>query len=237
MSTAPGSFVDFPDAAVIPSLIAQAIQQIFRFRPLSSVASRPLADPDAYELLRYFLASGSVVGHTFYGPMSFDSFGQNNGREPSTMQVTAPSNGSAGGVPLTIFPNERAAKSFRFPSPAADACPLTAYELSFGSACLLCAPGVCVLEGPNLTVIIAVSASAFVVLLFIAGWVKLVYLAKLKHYLQSREPLRLLEDGSFPRPLLPKGKTFHIFLSHCWFSGELSLSPPHSPTCSLPPSP
>lgn len=61
--------------------------QIFRFRPLAR-STRPLQDAQHYELLRYFLASGSVVAETFYGPMSFDAFGQNQGREPSTMQVS-----------------------------------------------------------------------------------------------------------------------------------------------------
>lgn len=61
--------------------------QIFRFRPLDR-STRPLRNAEHYELLRYFLASGSIVGHTFYGPMAFDSFGQNQGREPSTMQVS-----------------------------------------------------------------------------------------------------------------------------------------------------
>jgi len=219
MATAPGSFVDFPDAAVIPSLLAQALQQIYRFRPLSSGSFYPLADPVNAELLRYFLASGSIVGHTFYGPMSFDSFGQNDGREPSTMQVSAQSNGSAGGVPLTILPTQRAAKAFIFPAPAAVTCPLDAYSFSFGGACLLCAPEECVVDGPNLPVIIAVSGSALVVLLVILGWFKLVYLARLEQWLQAREPLRLVDDGSVPRPKLPEGKKFHIFLSHVWFSG------------------
>jgi len=219
MATASESFVDFPDAAVIPSLLAQAFQQVFRFRPLTE-NSRPLGDELNYELLRYFLASGTKVGNTFYGPMSFDAFGQNNGREPSTMQVTAPSNGTAGGLPLTIFPTSRAVKAFVHPSPASSECPSSAYEIAFGSACLLCAPDVCVLEGPRYALIFSVSGTALFILLIIVAVLVFVYYSSFRQWMQLREPLRLVEDGSVPRPLLPRGKRFHLFLSHCWFSGQ-----------------
>jgi len=61
------SLVSFPDGAMIPSFLAQALQQVFRFRPLTN-RERPLADATDYELFRSFLASGEKVADTFYGP-------------------------------------------------------------------------------------------------------------------------------------------------------------------------
>ena len=82
------ALVDFPDGAMIPSTVAQALQQVFRFRALTS-PTRPLADPTAYELLRSYLASGDLIATTFYGEVRFDAYGQNTGRKPTTLQVAS----------------------------------------------------------------------------------------------------------------------------------------------------
>ena len=84
---------DKPDAAMIPSLLAQAMQMTFSHRPLAN-ASRPLANRDNYDALLGTLRSGLVVARTFYGEVRFDTFGQNSGKEPTTMQM----DGDAGGI-------------------------------------------------------------------------------------------------------------------------------------------
>ena len=132
------SLVSFPDGAMIPSFLAQALQQVFRFRPLTN-RERPLADATDYELFRSFLASGEKVADTFYGPVRFDEFGQNSGRKPTTLQV------SPDGVAQEVYPVAIAKKGFDFPAPSwpGVTCPADAWNLSYGSACLLCAPNTC----------------------------------------------------------------------------------------------
>ena len=90
------SYTDKPDAAMIPSLVAQALQMTFRHRPLTN-ASRPLADPANYDALLKTLRSGLIVARTFYGAARFDAFGQNSGKEPTTMQMDGgdPATGTA----------------------------------------------------------------------------------------------------------------------------------------------
>ena len=135
------TFVDFPDAAMIPSFAAQAMQTFFRFRPLTDEI-RPLSDPTDYELLRAYIASGEQIATTFYGPVSFDAYGQNQGRRTVTLQV----NGS--GTPELVFPAEIAEKDFSFPAPANSSCKADAWRLEYREACLLCAPEVCELDAP-----------------------------------------------------------------------------------------
>ena len=78
-----------PDGAMIASLLAQAIRSVFRFSPMEGDASAALRrSPHDYDLVRRFLASGLVVANTFYGPVSFDAFGQNEGKVPTTIQVS-----------------------------------------------------------------------------------------------------------------------------------------------------
>ena len=135
-----------PDGAMIPSTFAQALQQVFRFRPLTN-SLRPLNDPTDYELLRAYLASGDTVAKTFYGPVSFDSVGQNTGRKPTTLQVA--STGEAAGTPQVVFPIDFAEKAFTFPSPSID-CPSDAWWIVYGSRCMLCAAEQCQINA-NLT--------------------------------------------------------------------------------------
>lgn len=66
------------DAAVIPSIVAQAMQHVFRYRAPATRA-RPLEDAGDYEALRSWLASGEAVAKTYYGSVAFDSFGNNAG--------------------------------------------------------------------------------------------------------------------------------------------------------------
>ena len=80
------SSTDKPDGAMIPSIIAQAMQHIFRRRILVN-DHRPLYDPAQYQLLREFLSSGNEVARTFYGAVRFDRFGQNQGKVATTMQM------------------------------------------------------------------------------------------------------------------------------------------------------
>ena len=80
------SYTDKPDAAMIPSLLAQALRMTFSHRQLTN-ASRPLANRDNYDALLTTLRSGLVVARTFYGEVRFDAFGQNSGKVPTTMQM------------------------------------------------------------------------------------------------------------------------------------------------------
>ena len=65
------TFVDFPDAAMIPWFVMQSLQAVFRSRPFTDEL-RPLRDPGDYELLRAYLASGQQIATTSYGPIRFD---------------------------------------------------------------------------------------------------------------------------------------------------------------------
>ena len=80
------SYTDKPDGAAIPSIVAQALQMTFRNRLLRN-ATRPLSDPTNYALLLQTLRSGLEVARTFYGAVRFDAFGQNSGKEATTMQM------------------------------------------------------------------------------------------------------------------------------------------------------
>ena len=134
------ALVDFPDGAMVPSTVAQALQQVFRFRALTS-PTRPLADPTDYELLRSYLASGDLVATTFYGEVRFDAYGQNTGRKPTTLQV------ASDGVARVVFPVSIEAverKVFDFPAPAALAeCDAASALVNYADECLLCEPLEC----------------------------------------------------------------------------------------------
>jgi len=98
--------------------------------------------------------------------------------------------------------------------------PLTAFEIAFRHACLLCEPDVCVLQGPRLVLIFSLSGSLLFALLIVGAVVAFLYYSSFNQWLRLREPLRLIEDGSVPHPPLAPGKRYHLFLSHCWFSGQ-----------------
>lgn len=134
--------------------------------------------------------------------------------------MTAQGNGTPGGLPLTIFPTQRAVKALVYPSPVSSSCPLTAFEIAFRHACLLCEPDVCVLQGPRLVLIFSLSGSLLFALLIVGAVVAFLYYSSFNQWLRLREPLRLIEDGSVPHPPLAPGKRYHLFLSHCWFSGQ-----------------
>ena len=174
------------DAAVIPSIIAQAIQKLFRFRTLVSRQS-PLRQAGSadYEALRSYIASGEVVARTYYGPVSFDAFGNNAGREASVFQA------QDGGSVVTTFPATLiGSKPHRYPVPALEMAPLGAgaYALNYGPSCdstrdsenglapcgaggpscLLCAPITYEEQFPFKWVLLAsIAGSSFLVLLML----------------------------------------------------------------------
>ena len=122
---------------------------------------RCAARPD-YDLVRRFLASGLVVANTFYGPVSFDAFGQNE--VPTTIQV---SDGGAAELVLSdpsIFDATRlsddvtlAFAPFLYPSTGALALVAPGrrwpdvFSIEWSDADrLLCAPGICDGDAPRL---------------------------------------------------------------------------------------
>ena len=119
------------DAAVIPSILAQALADTFRQRAPANKA-QPLANATDYERLRAHLASGNLIARTYYGDVSFDAFGNNKGRSATTFQVDAT------GRARIIYPDSLPeARTTVYPSPAYSDAPLgdRAYAISFGEAC------------------------------------------------------------------------------------------------------
>ena len=137
------SSAGLPDGAMIPSMIAQAMQTLFRFREVTT-PKRPLSNDLDNELLREFLRSGELVATTFYGPVRFNEYGQNVGRDASTLQVH-------GGVARIVLPATLQVSGghvFDYPAPAFADCPEDAHEHTFVEAdCLLCAASTCVTSG------------------------------------------------------------------------------------------
>ena len=131
-------FVRFPDGAMIPSMIAQALQTLFRFREVT-IPKRPLRDALDNELLREFLRSGDLVATTFYGPVRFNEYGQNVGRDAATLQVR-------GGVARMVRPVvfQADVNAFNYPAPSFADCPEDARERKYEDTdCLLCAASTC----------------------------------------------------------------------------------------------
>ena len=115
-------FIRFPDGAMIPLMIAQALQTLFRFREVTN-PKRPLRNTLDNELLREFLRSGDLVATTFYDPVRFNEYGQNIGRDAATMQVR-------GGVARMVRPVvfQADADAFHYPAPSFADCPEDAHE-------------------------------------------------------------------------------------------------------------
>ena len=134
------SSAGLPDGAMIPSMIAQAMQTLFRFREVT-IPKRPLNSDLDNELLREFLRSGDLIATTFYGPVRFNEYGQNVGRDASTLQVH-------GGLARLVLPGDLQISTkhvFSYPAPAFADCPEDAHEHTFIEAdCLLCAASTCV---------------------------------------------------------------------------------------------
>jgi|EP01046_Picozoa_sp_COSAG06_P034407 hypothetical protein len=127
------------DAAVIPSIIAQAMQKVFRYRmPESREFPLRQASSD-YEALRTYIGSGEVIARTYYGPVSFDDFGNNAGRSASVFQA------QPDGSVVTTFPATlTGSRPHRYPVPAVESAPLGtgAYELDYGLSCASNSDGV-----------------------------------------------------------------------------------------------
>ena len=68
---------------------------MFRFRGEADPV-RVLKNPNNYESLQAYLASGDEVAPTMYGPVRFDRAGQNAGREPATLQLQGAGQESTG---------------------------------------------------------------------------------------------------------------------------------------------
>ena len=96
--------------------------------------ARPLADALDLELLRAYLRSGELIGTTFYGPVRFNAYGQNIGKEPTSLQVH-------GGVARVVLPLalQELGYSFVFPAPAVE-CRGSHSAPQFLFACFRC-PG------------------------------------------------------------------------------------------------
>ena len=122
------------DAAVIPSIIAQAMQKTFHFRQPASRATPLRAKGSSdYEALRAFLASGEQVAQTYYGPVAFDEFGNNKGREATAFQMSEATAAAEVVYPSTV----ESAVTLRYYAPAYDDARLglSAYDLDYGPAC------------------------------------------------------------------------------------------------------
>ena len=121
------------DAAVIPSIIAQAMQHVFRYSaPTSRQFPLRVAGSADYEALRAHLASGEVVARTYYGPISFDSFGNNAGRQASVFQA------QADGLATTTFPATlTGSRPHHYPVPAVEMARkgAAAFSLDYGTSC------------------------------------------------------------------------------------------------------
>ena len=174
-------FVRFPDGAMIPSMIAQALQTLFRFREVT-IPKRPLRDALDNELLREFLRSGDLVATTFYGPVRFNEYGQNVGREAATLQVR-------GGVARMVRPVvfQADVDAFNYPAPSFADCPKDARERKYEDTdCLLCAASTC-----NTSTIFRRFAGAFIAVISgLAGVALLAALVRLgyrhhQHYLKA----------------------------------------------------
>ena len=208
MADLPSDAVRLPDAASIPSAIAQALLEIFRFRD-AALPQRPLADPLDYELLRSYLRSGETIAATYYGPLSFNSLGQNVGREATTMQVYG---GRARAV-LPVF--EQRNYSLSYPAPAAVGCAATGGTATYAeSACALCAPSRCESGLSTSELLLLLLLVLLSVALGIAAFGKM-------RQIQGRQRLLLVCGTGRPPPLKkPPGCKYHLFLSHTWANGQ-----------------
>ena len=175
-------FIRFPDGAMIPLMIAQALQTLFRFREVTN-PKRPLRNTLDNELLREFLRSGDLVATTFYDPVRFNEYGQNVGRDAATMQVR-------GGVARMVRPVvfQADVDAFHYPAPSFADCPEDAHERKYEDTdCLLCAASTC-----NTSTIWQRFAGGFVVSVIsgLAGVALLAALVRLgyrhhQHYLKA----------------------------------------------------
>ena len=148
------------DAAVIPSIVAQAMQTVFQTHRLETPA-RPLlaSNSTAYERLRAFLASGAVVAQTYYGRVRFDAFGNNAGREATTFQVVT------SGEARIIEPSYLGtAVNLVYPAPSYQAARRgrTSWQLDYGEPCQTTADPMppCAADGGRYESAAAASAAA-----------------------------------------------------------------------------
>lgn len=110
----------------------QAVQTVFEFRGVPEPTAF-LATPAEAKLVREFMRSGATLGETFYGPVSFDEYGQNKGREPTTLQA------SPSGIAEIVFPSEHQTAAIDLPSPASSDCAAYFFKKPETQNCSLCA--------------------------------------------------------------------------------------------------
>ena len=159
-----GQLVEHPDAAAIPSLLAQALGTIFDFRDMPK-PDKPLSDPLDYELLRSYLRSGKRIASTYIGPISFDARGQNVGRPPTLLQV------SGGHAQPVLSQSAVSGAQLDYPAPAAK-CPADAHRLDYDGSCLLCSASTCEksTQGSAIWIFIATGVGGAGLLLLLVGF-------------------------------------------------------------------
>eukprot|EP01047_Picozoa_sp_COSAG01_P057569 COSAG01_NODE_6670_length_3554_cov_2.322431_2_plen_992_part_00 len=121
------------DAAVIPSIVVQAMQKVFQYRAPAN-KSFPLRFPGSadYEALRDYIGSGQTIARTYYGKVAFDEFGSNAGRDASIFQS------QEDGKVVTTFPASlEGSRPYTHPVPAMALAPVgkEAYHLDYGPSC------------------------------------------------------------------------------------------------------
>ena len=186
----------------------QALREIFRFRD-AALPQRPLADPLDYELLRSFLRSGETIAHSFFGPLSFNSLGQNTGREATTLQVYA-------GRAHAVLPDTSADRNYSlsYPAPAAVGCAGGGTAVYSASTCALCAPSQCdsALSTSELLLLLLLALVCVALALAAVGKVRQI---------KGRQRLLLVRGTGRPPPLKrPPWCNYHLFLSHTWANGQ-----------------
>ena len=212
-------------------MIGQALRTIFRFRD-SAQPERPLSDSLDYELLRMWLRSGETIAETFYGPMRFNSFGQNVGKQPTSMQVLRPTVGevlcqnvssNASVRARIVLPFGMAKDPFVYPAPSVG-CPLDAYILRFdASVCPLCPASECDRSSwwdRNSISLLAGGTSLATTLVLFAACVPAIIARHAKHarQLQELQQRRLrFADGRIASAIPTRDPLgCHIFISYTW---------------------
>ena len=122
------------------SAFIQAVQTVFMFRSVDD-PSTFLQDGTEYQLLVDYLRSGRYIGHTFHGVVAFNEYGQNEGRDPTTLQT------QADGIAEVVFPSDFAEGIFSYPAPVGEECPDT--HSSTFKGCLLCERVCTVIADPD----------------------------------------------------------------------------------------
>mmetsp|Transcript_41702 Transcript_41702/g.130638 ORF Transcript_41702/g.130638 Transcript_41702/m.130638 type:complete len:832 (-) Transcript_41702:95-2590(-) len=113
------------------SAFIQSVQAVYSYRSVADPATL-FEDDEEYDLIVAHMASGMYVGNTFHGPVTFNQYGHNEGRNPTTLQT------GEDGTSKVIFPSDYAEASYLYPAPGATSCP-DGYDTHVApDACVLC---------------------------------------------------------------------------------------------------